>query len=67
MLSGGVERGTNKRPVIWSCDLWANERPGNEFHWEGTDTQSEKPFCRGFISPFRLVYFYRGGTELLKA
>ena len=26
-LSGGVERGTNERPGIWSCDLWANERP----------------------------------------
>ena len=35
-LSGGVERGTNERPGIWSCDLWANERPGNKFHWEGT-------------------------------
>ena len=21
-LSGGVERGTNERPGIWSCDLW---------------------------------------------
>ena len=25
-LSGGVERGTNERPGIWSFDLWANER-----------------------------------------
>ena len=22
---GGLERGTNERPGIWSCDLWANE------------------------------------------
>ena len=32
-----MERGTNERPWIWSCDLWANERPGNKFHWEVTD------------------------------
>ena len=36
-LSGGMERGTNERPEIWSCDLWANERPQNKFHLEGTD------------------------------
>ena len=35
-LSGGVERGTNERPGIWSCDLWANERPGNKLRLEGT-------------------------------
>ena len=23
---------TNERPGIWSCDLWANERPQNKFH-----------------------------------
>ena len=39
-LSGGPFRGTNERPGIWSCDLWANERPGNNFHWEGTDTRT---------------------------
>ena len=37
-LSGGLERGTNERPGIWSCDQYANERHGNKFHWEGTHT-----------------------------
>ena len=23
---------TNERPGIWSCDLWANERPQNKLH-----------------------------------
>ena len=42
-LSGGVERGNNERPGIWSCDMWANERPGNKFHWEGTHTVKSEP------------------------
>ena len=41
-LPGGVEKGTNERPGIWSCDLWANKRPGNIFHWEGTDSENKK-------------------------
>ena len=40
-LSGGVERGTNERPGIWSCDLWANERPQKKIAWGG-DTQTHK-------------------------
>ena len=33
---------TNERPGIWSCDLWANERPGKKLHGEGTDTQTNR-------------------------
>ena len=40
-LSGGVERGTNERPGIWSCDLWANERPGKKIAWGG-DKQTNR-------------------------
>ena len=41
-LSGGVERGTNERPGIWSFDLWADERPGKKLHGEGTNRQTDK-------------------------
>ena len=41
-LSGGVERGTNERPGIWSCDIWANERPRKKLHGEGTVRQTDK-------------------------
>ena len=27
---------TNERPGIWSCDLWANERPRKKSHGKGT-------------------------------
>jgi hypothetical protein len=33
-----VTKVTNERPGIWSCDLWADERPVNKFQWEGTHT-----------------------------
>ena len=49
-LSGGVERGTIERPGIWSCDLWANERPGNKFHWVGTDTHTHTDKWTGQLS-----------------
>ena len=29
---------TNERPGIWSCDLWANERPRKKSHGKGTYT-----------------------------
>ena len=41
-LLGGVERGTNERHGIWSCDLWANERPKKKLHGEGTDIQTDR-------------------------
>ena len=41
-LSGGVERGTNERPGIWSFDLWVNERPGNKFLWEGKNRHTDR-------------------------
>ena len=41
-LSGGVERGTNESPGIWSCDLWANERLEINFTGRGhTDVHTD--------------------------
>ena len=42
-LSGGVERRTNERPGIWSCDLWANESLEKNCLGRGqTDRQTNK-------------------------
>ena len=40
-LSGGVERGTNERPGIWSCDLWRRPLQWKEMSSsQGTDVQT---------------------------
>ena len=41
-LLGGVERGTNERPGIWSCDLCANKRPQNSLTVKGGHTDGHR-------------------------